>query len=295
MTELMSYVWVGLGNGAIYAMLGLGLVVIYRSTGLLNFAQGEIAMFTAYVIWTLIDVGLPSWVALFAGIGAGFLLGALIHQIAVRPVGDAHVNPLATVIVTVGLFLAIGAVAQSIWGTAEKPIEPFFGSGRVELLGADVTWQRLGTLAVLAVEAFVFFVVFQRTKVGLAMRAVASNPESSALSGIPVNRLLMLGWGLAAAIGAVAGVFTAVDRTSVSLPVMQTVLIFAFAAVAVGGFDSLLGAVVGGLLVGLATEVVPNYVGWLEKMRVAPAFALILLVLLIRPEGLFGSKKVARV
>jgi branched-chain amino acid transport system permease protein len=137
-------------------------------------------------------------------------------------------------------------------------------------------------------------VIFQKTRVGLAMRAVASNAESSALVGVPVQRILMLGWGLAAAIGAIAGTFTAPDR-GMDSNLMLLTLVYAFAAITLGGFDSLLGAVVGGLIVGVLTEVVPKYVTALEKLPLVPAFVVIFVVLLVRPEGLFGSKEVTRV
>jgi branched-chain amino acid transport system permease protein len=139
-----------------------------------------------------------------------------------------------------------------------------------------------------------FWLLFQKTKIGLAMRSVASNSESSALVGVPVQRLLMLGWGLSAAVGTVAGVFTA-PNLGLGSNLMQLTLIFGFAAITLGGFDSLVGAVVGGLVVGILTSVLPQYIHIFEKMRLAPAFILILAVLLFRPQGLFGRKAVSRV
>jgi branched-chain amino acid transport system permease protein len=293
MSEFFRYLMIGLGNGAIYAMLGLGLVVIFRSTGLLNFAQGELAMLTTFLVWTYHDAGLPLFLALLAGMASGFVIGALVHRVAIQPLGDAHANPLGAVVVTVGLLLAVNSLAQLIWGTEDRSFPtPFPGS--FEMFGVGVTWQKIGTLGVLAVEALVFWVIFQKTKLGLAMRSVASNAESSALVGIPVNKILMIGWGLAAAVGAVAGSFTAPDR-GLGSNLMQLTLIFSFAAITLGGFDSFVGAVVGGLIVGVATEVVPRYVSAVDKMPLAPAFVLIVLVLLFRPQGLFGSKKVSRV
>lgn len=296
MEQFLSYTFIGLGNGAVYAMLGMGLVVIFRSTGLLNFAQGEMAMFTTFIVWSLADAGLPLWLAMIGGGVAGFLIGAIVHQVIVRPVGDPHQKPLAVVIVTIGMFLAFNALARLFWGANERPFRNLFGQGSVDILGTAVQWQKLGALAILAVEALVFWLIFQKTRTGLAMRAVASNPESSALCGVPVTRVLMIGWGLAAAIGAIAGTFTApLAGGSVSSNLMQLTLIYAFAAIALGGFDSFVGAIVGGLLIGVLTDVVPRYVGIFEKMSLAPAFLLILLVLLFRPEGIFGQRKVSRV
>lgn len=294
MEEFISYLFIGLGNGAVYAMLGLGLVVIYRSTGLLNFAQGEMAMFATFIVWTLADSGLPLWLAMFGGMIGGFVIGVVVHQVVVRPVGDPHQKPLAVVIVTIGMFLGFNALAKLIWGADDKTLLNLFGRSGIDVFGTEVAWQKLGALAVLAVEAVIFWMLFQRTKIGLAMRSVASNPESSALCGIPVTRVLMFGWGLATAIGAVAGTFTA-PITAVSSNLMQLTLIYAFAAITLGGFDSFVGAIVGGLLVGVLSDVLPRYVDFFEKMPLAPAFILILVVLLVRPEGIFGQRKVSRV
>jgi branched-chain amino acid transport system permease protein len=294
MTNFLQVLVVGIGDGAIYAMLGLGLVVIYRSTGLLNFAQGEMSMFSAFIVWTVWDLGVPLPLAVLAGMVGGFGVGALVHQVAVRPVGDPHEKPLAVVIVTIGLFLGLNGAAQLIWGTLDRELPPLFGNGQVEIGGVAIAWQKIGAVVVLGVLALAFYLLFQRSRLGLAMRAVASNSESAALVGVPVPRLLMLGWGLAAAVGTVAGVFTAPGR-GLGSNLMQLTLIFGFAAIALGGFDSLVGAVVGGFIVGIASSVVPQYVPGFEKVPLAPAFILILAVLLFRPEGLFGRKQVRRV
>ena len=294
MNDFLEVLVVGLGNGAIYAMLGLGLVVIYRSTGLLNFAQGELAMFSTFIVWTIWNAGVPMWLAIIGGMFGGFLIGILLHQVAVSPLGDPHEKPLAVVIVTIGLFLALNGAAQLIWGTVDKRLPPLFGTGQVTIGGVSIQWQKIGSLLVLAAMVGLFLVLFQRTKVGLAMRAVASNSESASLCGVPVPRILMLGWGLAAATGTVAGVFTA-PQLGLGTNLMQLTLIFGFAAITLGGFESILGAVVGGMVVGVLSSIVPQYVSAFERMPLAPAFILILAVLLFRPQGLFGSKQVQRV
>lgn len=294
MKDFLQVLLVGIGDGAVYAMLGLGLVVIYRATGLLNFAAGELSMFATFIVWTLWNAGLPIWLAVLGGMVGGFLVGALIQQLIVRPIGDPHEKPLAVVIVTIGLFLAVNGAAQLIWGTLDRELPPLFGPGQVEIAGVAVAWQKIGAVIVLGLMVGAFWLLFQKTKIGLAMRAVASNSESAGLVGIPVSRLLMLGWGLAAAVGAVAGVFTA-PNLGLGSNLMQLTLIFGFAAITLGGFDSLVGAVVGGMVVGILSSVLPQYVSYFEKMRLAPAFILILAVLLFRPEGLFGRKQVNRV
>ncbi|MFV0316703.1 MAG: branched-chain amino acid ABC transporter permease [Microthrixaceae bacterium] len=294
MNDFLELLVVGLGNGAIYAMLGVGLVVIYRSTGLLNFAQGELAMFSTFIVWTIWNAGVPMWLAILGGMVGGFLVGILLHQVAVSPLGDPHEKPLAVVIVTIGLFLALNGAAQLIWGTVDKRLPPVFGTGQVTVAGVSIQWQKIGSMVVLAAMVALFLVLFQRTKIGLAMRAVASNSDSAALCGVPVPRILMLGWGLAAATGTVAGVFTA-PQLGLGTNLMQLTLIFGFAAITLGGFDSILGAVIGGLVVGVLSSIVPQYVSTFERMPLAPAFILILAVLLFRPQGLFGSKVVQRV
>lgn len=294
MADFFRYLMIGLGNGAIYAMIGLGLVVIYRASGLLNFSQGEITMFVTFIVWTLQAMGLPLVVAVAGGVLSGVVVGAVIQRIIVQPVGDPHQKPLAVVVVTIGLFLGINALAQVIWGTETRDMPALFGNGQLSLAGVAVGWQKLGALAVLGVEVALFAFAFKRTRVGLAMRAVASNAESAALVGVPVGRILMLGWGLAAALGAVAGTFTAPDR-GMDSNLMLVMLVYAFAAITLGGFDSLVGAVVGGLIVGVATEVIPKYVDSLQTLPMVPAFVVIFGVLLVRPEGLFGAKKVTRV
>lgn len=295
MEELLQYTFNGLGKGAIYASLALALVIVFRTTGLVNFAQGEMAMFSTFIIWWLSEdvAQLPLWLATVVAMVLSFVGAALIERFLVRPVGSARHNPLAVVIVTIGLFLAFNALAPWLWGTDSKPGIPI-ATGGVEVLGASISNQALAALAILAVEVGLLWLLFQKTKIGLAMRGVASNAESSALVGVPVGRMLMIGWGLAAAIGAVAGLLTA--DIGVDASIMQVPLIYAFAAATLGGFDSPVGAVVGGLVVGLVSELSAAYIDWIgQDLRLLPAFVLILGVLMIRPQGLFGKAEVARV
>ncbi len=294
MADFFRYLLIGLGDGAIYAMIGVGLVVIYRATGLLNFAQGELAMFCTFIVWTLQDAGIPLPLAIIGGMIAGFVIGAAIQRIVIQPIGDPHDQPLAVVIVTIGLFLGVNALAQVIWGTAPKRMPNVFGTGQVSVFGVGVHWEVFGSLAVLAAEVGLLAALFLKTRLGLAMRSVASNPESSALVGIPVALMLTFGWGLAAALGAVAGSFAAPDR-GLDSNLMLIILVYAFAAVTLGGFDSLVGAVVGGLVVGVVTDVTPQYIHSLQNIPLVPAFVLIFIVLLVRPQGLFGSRRVSRV
>ena len=294
MRDFLQVLVVGIGDGAVYAMLGLGLVVIYRATGLLNFAHGELAMFSTFIVWTIWNAGVPLWLAVLGGMVGGFLIGVLLQRVVIGPIGDPHEKPLAVVIVTIGLFLGVNGAAQLIWGTLDRELPPLFGGSQVEIGGLAISWQKIGAVITLGVLVILFFLLFQHTRLGLAMRAVASNSESASLVGVPVPTVLMLGWGLASAVGTVAGVFTA-PGLGLGSNLMQLTLIFGFAAITLGGFDSLVGAVVGGFIVGILSSVLPQYVDWFEKMKLAPAFILILAILLFRPEGLFGRKQVNRV
>lgn len=294
MSEFLQFFFLGLGKGAIYATLAISLVIIYRSTGLLNFAQGQMAMFSTYLVWWLWDKGLPIWGAILGGMALSFVYGALIERFLIRPIKAPAGNPLPIVIVTIGLLLAFGSLATWLFGPNAKVFPQIFGSGTLTILGASVNAQTLGTLGMLAIEVVILWLLFSRTKVGLAMRGVASNAESASLLGVPVGTMLALGWGLATAFGTLAGVSAAYVGLDSSL--MFGPLIYAFAAATLGGFDSPIGAVVGGLIVGVFAELTTHYIEWIgQDLRLLPAFVLILGVLLVRPQGLFGHAEVKRV
>ena len=283
----------GIGVGVVYASVGLAIVLIYRTTGMLNFAQGEMALFSAFVTWWFTDQGVPVWGALALSVVLSFIAGGLIERFIIRPV-ERTGKPLNVVIVTLGLFLAINALAQLIFikpGQEALQMPKFFPSG--EVLG--IQYSTIGLLAVLIVECLLLFVLLQKTRLGLSLRGVASNQESSKLVGINTGQMLMVGWALAAALGAVAGSLAAARNSGFDASLMQGVLVYAFAGVALGGFDSPLGAVVGGLIVGVANSLTIQYVSFLDGIELVVPFALILVVLLVRPNGLFGRRIVERV
>jgi branched-chain amino acid transport system permease protein len=287
---------VGLEQGAIYGSLALALVLIYRATSLVNFAQGEMALFSTFLTWQFWDWGLPIAVAILASMAVSFVGGAVIERVIIRPVGDVEHNALAIVIVTVGMLLALNALVGWIWGTDGRVFPKIFGAGTIELGSVTISYQALGILAVLAVEVGVMYLLFQKTKFGLAMRSTASNAESSRLAGIRVGRMLMFGWGMAASVGALAGALYASQLAVLDTNIFIQLLVYAFAAATLGGFDSPLGAVVGGLIVGVVTVMAGGYIGFVgEDLKLTAAFALILGVLLVRPQGLFGKPQVKRV
>jgi branched-chain amino acid transport system permease protein len=283
----------GIQQGAIYAALALALVLIFRSTSLLNFAQGEMAMFSTFIAWILADNGFPVVFAILAAMAVSVVGGAIIERTLIRPVGSDNV--LAIVIVTIGIFIATNALAGWIYGTDGRVFPRIFSNESLVTFGdVTVTKETTGIIAILLVVVGLLYLLFQHTKVGLAMRAVASNAESAQLVGIRVGRILMLGWGLAAALGALAAALAA-PQLNLSLNLMQGLLIYAFAAATLGGFDSPLGAVVGGLIVGVTQTLAGQYIDFFNGFELGSAFLLILIVLLVRPQGLFGRAVVTRV
>jgi branched-chain amino acid transport system permease protein len=292
MARFVQVVVDGIADGSIYAALALALVLIFRSTGIVNFAQGEMAMFSTFVAWALHQGGRPLWLALLGAFAVSFLGGMAIERVLIRPVEGGR--PLTLLIVTLGLLVLINAAAGWIWGFANRGFPSIFPSGAARLGSVALSLESLGIIAVLLVVVGLLWLLFQHTKLGLAMRAAAQNPESSRLVGINVGRLLMLGWGLAALLGALAGVLVA-PRLFLDVNLMGGVLVYAFAGAALGGFDSPLGAVVGGWIIGVAENLAGTYVEAIgADLKVLVPLGIIFVVLLVRPSGLFGSPEVTR-
>jgi branched-chain amino acid transport system permease protein len=294
MELFLEQVFNGIAAGAVYASVALAIVLIYKSTGLLNFAQGEMALFSTYVTWRLADGGMNIGLAVAVSCGFAFVMGALIERVLIRPVEGSH-NPLNVVIVTLGMFLGINSLALLIFGTDERQMPKIFPRDSFDVVGANLQKETLGLLAMLVGECVLLWLLLQKTKLGLRLRAVASNADSSRLVGINTGLMLMLGWGLAALLGALAGSVAASTRTGFDSSFMQIILVYAFAAAALGGFDSLIGAVVGGVTVGIAHALTLQYVDALDGIEVVLPLGLIMVVLLVRPNGLFGRRTVERV
>jgi branched-chain amino acid transport system permease protein len=289
MHEFLQQVFSGLAAGAIYASVALALVMIYRSTDLVNFAQGEMAMFSTYIAWTLVNAGLPFWAAFAITLVASFIGGMLIERVVIRPVENAPV--LAAVIVTIGLLLIFNSLAGWLYSyTVQDFPSPFPDR---PLLHSLLTTRDLGVIAVTLIMLVLLFLFFRFTSTGLAMRAAAQNPASARLCGIPVGRMLAIGWGLAAAIGATAGIMVA-PVLFLDPNMMGGVLLYAFAGALLGGITSPVGAVVGGLIVGVTENLVGTYL-IASQLKLTVALALIILVLVFRPNGLFGTAIVRRV
>lgn len=282
----------GWATGSLYGALAVAVVLIYRATGIVNFAQGEFAMFSTFIAWGLLQAGLPLGLAVLGTLGLSFLGGMLIERVVIRPVEGGEV--LTLVIVTLGLYILVNSLAGWIWGFGNRGFPSMFGDGVVDIAGARVAVESVGIVLVLIALVLALYAVFQRTKVGLAMRAVSFNPDSSRLVGISVGRTLMIGWGIAALVGALAGVLIA-PRLFLDVNFMGSVLIYSFAAATLGGFDSPAGAVIGGWIVGIAENLAGTYVDFIgSDLKILVPLVVILVVLLFRPTGLFGSAEVAR-
>ncbi len=283
----------GLATGGIYASLALALVMIYQATDVVNFAQGEMAMFSTYLAWSMLNAGLPYWLTFCATLAIAFLGGLLIERIVIRPVENAPI--LTIVIVTIGLLVILNSVAGWIYSYIQKPFPSPFPSKPIKIGNIVFGAHDLGEITITLVILLLLFLFFRYTTLGLAMRAAAQNPTSSRLCGIRVSWMLGLGWGLAATFGAVAGMMIA-PIVFLDPYMMFGIQIYAFAAATVGGFTSPLGAVVGGLFVGVTENLVGTYVKFIgTELKLTVALAMIIIVLLVKPSGLFGRSFVRRV
>ena len=299
MVEFAQQVVAGLASGSIYATLALAIVIIYRSTGVVNFAQGELATFTTFIAWTLVEHGVGYWGAFALTVLIAFAGGVALERLVVRPVEGGPV--LTVVILTIGLFILLGGLSNWIWKAEVRSFPPNrpFPTSTWDLGGVAISKQDLGILGVTLGLVVLLYLLFRYTKLGLALRAAALNPAASRLVGVRVGWMLALGWGLAAAIGAVAGLFTAAASPPLDPNMMRPILIYAFAAAVLGGLESPVGAIVGGLALGVLLNLVVTYDTHLhlelDRLRLPIAFLVILTVLLVRPAGLLGRAVVRRV
>jgi branched-chain amino acid transport system permease protein len=291
--DLVQQIVSGLATGSIFASMALALVLIYRAMGIINFAQGEMAMFTTYIAWQLVTLGLPIWAAFAVTIAIAFVGGVALERIVIRPVERAP--ELTLVIVTLGLFITFNGLAGWFWGYVVKSFPTPFPTSPIQIAGVDFSSQDVGIIVVSLITLGLITLFFQKTKLGLAMRAAALYPEQSRVLGIRVGWMLALGWGLAAVVGAVAGIMVA-PVVFLDPNMMQSVIVYAFASAVLGGIESPIGAVVGGLILGVVLNLLGTYVEAIgNELRLAGALAIIVVVLMVKPSGLFGRAKVQRV
>ncbi|HAY67151.1 MAG TPA: branched-chain amino acid ABC transporter permease [Acidimicrobiaceae bacterium] len=308
----------GMFTGAIYASLALAIVMIYRSTGLLNFAQGEMGLMGGYVALTLLSpagstgIGIPiagtaflsrwlplhpwpTWAAILGAVAFGALLGAVIERFIMRPLADR--SSLSQVNVTIGLLILINGIVFQIWGSFSRRVKSPFPTGKDDyfgIFGARLRYTTVGVWATLLVVIVLLSLLIQKTKTGLAFRAITSNREGAALVGVPVSRTLTIGWAIASAIGALAAALVGGAITLNPLT-MLNLLIYALAAATIGGLDSPRGAIAGGLIIGLTQSLAPPYLGIPTELTLLPPLAAMVLALTVRPHGLFGTVPVNRV
>ncbi|KQT09717.1 branched-chain amino acid ABC transporter permease [Ramlibacter sp. Leaf400] len=279
----------GLANGGIYASIALALVMIHQSTHQLNFAQGEMAMFSTFIAWALMKAGLGFWTAFFVTAVASFVMGMAVERVVIRPLGQR--SHLALVVVFIGLLLIFNSVAGWIWGYDVRPFPSPFPDTRI--LGGFATAHQAGSIFITMLLVVGLYAFFRYTPLGLAMRAAAQNPVSSRLVGVRVDFMLGLGWGLAAAIGAVAGMMVA-HVLFLEPNMLGAAILYGFAAALVGGINNPWGAVAGGFLLGAVENLLGTYVIG-DDMKLTLALVIIVTVLTFKPAGIFGVHHIRRV
>ncbi|HEX8779915.1 MAG TPA: branched-chain amino acid ABC transporter permease [Nocardioides sp.] len=292
MQQFLTTALTGLTLGFVYAAFALALVLIWRSTRIVNFAQAPMAMITVYVALVLVDAGYSYWVGFFASLLTGFLLGALVERIAIRPVeGGSHIN---AVILTLGLFIVIHSLAAIIFGSSYRSFPAPFGLRGFQVGDLTIALTGFGVFTIVSVLVVMALLVllFRYTDLGLKMRASAYNPEVARLLGVKVGRMLTLGWALAALVGSLSGLLIA-GGGLVHPSYMDSVVVYGFVAAVLGGLDSPAGAVVGGLLLGLSLSFVSGYLG--SELVALAALLILVVVLLVRPGGLFTTTVERRV
>ena len=312
MDLLLQRIFDGLFNGAIYASLAIAIVVIYRASGVLNFAQGEMATFSAFFGYLFVapagaavaGTGLVSWLpglpwpvplAMVAAVLFGTVVGALVERLLMRPLENR--SELSVVNVSIGLLIVFNALMMELWSSRPRPFPSPFPSETddfIGILGARLRLQTVGVWATVLVVLGGLAVFLLRTRTGLAFRAITSNRASAELVGVRIGRVLMIGWAVAAGLGALAAVLVS-GSVFLDPTLMIRVLIYSFAAATIGGLDSPTGAALGGIIVGLTQSLVPGYLGVPSELSLVPPLIAMFIVLLVKPAGLFGTVRVERV
>jgi branched-chain amino acid transport system permease protein len=292
MTAFMNSVIAGIANGAIYACMALAIVMIYQSIDHLNFAQGEMAMFSTFVAWQLIEWGLPYWAAFFITIALSFAGGVVLERALFRRVQKSSV--LVQVACFIALFSIVNSLAGLVWNFTIKQFPTPFGTA--PFLGSHlISTHQMGMIVVTLCLLGALYGFFRFTRVGLAMRAASTQPDSATLVGINVSGMSALGWGLASAIGAIAGMLIA-PIIFLEPNMMGGVLLYGFLGAVVGGLGSSAGAVAGGFIVGVAENLIGTLIpGVGDELKLPIALAMIVAVLVLRPSGLFSTHQVQRV
>jgi len=281
----------GLAVGSLYAVAAIGLVLIYKTSNVVNFAQGEMAMFSTFIAYEFLSKwGTPYWVAAVASIVFALTLGWGVYWLILSRLSKAGL--LSQIIVTLGLFLVFRGAAGAIWGNIPFAFPTVVSTATFHIGSAAVTWYQLFLMIVTLVLMLLFYVLFKYTNIGLAMQAVSQNMLAARLMGVSVHRVYSFSWAISTALGAVSGLLIA-PILFLSPSFMETVAVKAFAAAVLGGFSSLPGAIVGGLILGVIENLFGFYVS--TAFKATFVFFIIIAVLYVRPTGLFGAKEVKKV
>lgn len=292
MILLLQQILDGAANGALYAAMGVAIVLVYRATGVLNFAQGEMALVSTFFIWQLSAWGLSIYLAALVGLVFSFAFGAAVERGLMRPLRNKP--PLASVLAALGLFLVCNQICALIWPGAQREFPALTAPYTFTVAGLRVGAETLLLFGVLAVQAVFLWVFFRHTSLGLKMRAAADNPESAVYLGIDTGRMFMLGWGMAAVFGCLAGLMVA-PTILLTTGMMFPLLIYGLCAATLGGLTNPFGAIAGGVLIGVIENLTATYVPVVgADLKIAAPLLLIFLVLMFRPQGLFGERQVAR-
>jgi branched-chain amino acid transport system permease protein len=292
MSRFVDLTLSGVSNGMIYAAVALSLVLIWRATRIVNFAQGGMLMVTTFIASSVIASSGSYWLGFAVALASGLVLGAVVELVVVRRVEGGP--PLNAVIVTLGLLIFLQAIAGMIWGGTPRSFPPAFSIRGYEIGGRHVLFGPFDTFTVLSVigAALALGVLFRATGIGLQMRAAAFEPVVARLQGVRVTRMFTIGWALAALSGSLAGLLVA-PAVFVGPNNFDAILVFAFTAAVLGGLDSPIGAVVGGLVLGLSLSYVSGYAG--SSLVTLAALLVLIAVLMVRPEGLFATTRARRI
>jgi branched-chain amino acid transport system permease protein len=292
MDRFLQYFFLGLSNGAIYASLALALVILIQTMRSPNLAQGEMATFTTFVAWYLMEKGIPYWGAVCMTLLFAFAFGAFLNRVFYRPV--EHGSPTSQLIVLIGLFLAINGLSGWMFGYDTQAFPQPFKNGAAFENFKYITTNQLFVLVVILSLIGLLTAFYRYTKLGLALRALSQNPDASKLVGINVSLLLMLNWSVSAVMGAIAGILVA-PAVFLDSNMMAGVLIYAFAGCILGGLFSPLGAVLGSFLIAMINAMLFDYLGLFDRnIQLAVTFLIIVVILLVRPQGLLTKKVVHR-
>jgi len=294
MTQFITAVLTSLSSGAIYALMALALVLVWRSTRVINFAQAGQAVLTTYIGYTVIQRTGSYWLALAVAVISGAIIGAVIDRFFMRPIfkriKSGPIVMIAPVVATLGLLGIIQAIIGFIWGLTNQSIEAPVSTGGYKVMGTVIAFSsyNLLVLVFVAIAMLLLTILFQRTNIGLALRASAYSPEIARLSGIKVDAVRTLGWAIAGASGGLAGMLY-IPGYFLYPNAMDLLLVFGFVAAVIGGLESLFGAVAGAMLLGFASNFSTTYIS--PRLVFPTAFIVLVLVLLIKPSGLFAAKK----